>query len=114
MGEGADIGLLHGILSLGIVAQNAAGDAEQPLVIAADQSADGILVAGPDPGDQRGIGGGIRLCLGRRHGVAQALLFCSKLGCSRTAEVPGFLTATLVPSNALGGAGATAFTPRSC
>ena len=44
-GEGADIGFLHHVLGLGIVAQDAARHAEQPAVIALRDGADGRLVA---------------------------------------------------------------------
>ena len=44
-GEGADIGLLHHVLGLGVVAQDAARHPEQQPVVAADEHADRALVA---------------------------------------------------------------------
>ena len=57
MGEGTDIGFLHHILGLAVVAQDAAGKAIEPAVVRLHDGADGGLVAGQRPPHQLGIAG---------------------------------------------------------
>ena len=57
MGEGPDIGLLHHILGLAVVAQDAAGEPVEPAVVRLHDAADGGFIARQRAGDQRGVGG---------------------------------------------------------
>src|SRR5215813_2286142 len=70
-GEGADIGFLHHVLGLRIVAQDAPCDAEQAAIVAPCDSADRGLIAPPRHTDQiliaEGFCGGL-LSLRYRHG----------------------------------------------
>ena len=55
MGEGADIGFLHHILGLGVVAQDAAGQPIKPAVIRLHDRADRGFVAGKRAPHQLGV-----------------------------------------------------------
>ena len=57
MREGANVGLLHHILGLAVVAQDAAGKAIEPAVIRLHDGANGRLVAGQRPPHQFGVAG---------------------------------------------------------
>ena len=55
--EGADVGFLHHILGLGIIAQDAAGQPVEPAVVRLHDGANRRLVAGERPPNQFGIAG---------------------------------------------------------
>ena len=57
MREGADVGFLHHVLGLAIVAQDAAGEPVEPAVMGLDDGAHGRLVAGERTPDELGVGG---------------------------------------------------------
>ena len=55
MGEGAHVGLLHDVLGLGVVADDAAGDAEEAPVVALHQRPHRAFVAAAGQVDQGGV-----------------------------------------------------------
>ena len=57
MREGADIGFLHDVLGLAVVAQDAAGEPVQPAIIRLHDRANRSLVAGKRPPHQFGVAG---------------------------------------------------------
>ena len=57
MREGANVSLLHHILGLAVVAQDAAGEAIEPAVVSLHDGADGGFVAGQRPPHQFGVAG---------------------------------------------------------
>ena len=68
MREGADIGFLHDVLGLAVVAQDAAGEPVQPAIVRLHDRANRRLVAGKRAADQFGI---VR-CRGERFAVTWA------------------------------------------
>ena len=70
MGEGPDIGLLHHILGLAVIAQDAAGEPVEPAVVGLHDGADGGLVAGGRTAHQFGVAaaGAYLRYLGVAHG----------------------------------------------
>ena len=70
MREGADVSLLHDVLGLAVVAQDAAGEPVEPAVVRLHDGANRGLVAGQRPADQVGVagsGGRDMWCLGLTH-----------------------------------------------
>ena len=57
MREGADVGLLHDVLGLAVVAQDAAGEPVEPAVVRLHDGADRRLVARQRPPHQFGVAG---------------------------------------------------------
>ena len=57
MGEGADIGVLHDVLGLAVVAQDAARQPIEPAVVGLHDRAHGSLVARERAADQFGVAG---------------------------------------------------------
>ncbi len=71
MGEGADIGVLDHVLGLAVVAQDAAGEAEQPAIVGLHDGADRGLVTGQRALHEVGVARADRRngrCLGLAHG----------------------------------------------
>ena len=57
MREGADVGFLHHVLGLAVVAQDAAGEPVKPAIVRLHDRADRRLVAGAGAADQFGVAG---------------------------------------------------------
>src|SRR2546430_13942391 len=90
MGERPDIGFLDDVLSLAVIAQDAAGETKEPAIIRLHDGTRRRLVTGEDAADQFGIVGACgrdpgSLCLA--HGTSGNTLGLW-VGCDGSAKVP--------------------------
>ena len=91
MAEGAQVGLLQGVLRLGVIAQNAARHPEQPTIVPAHDRPDGLGVARQSAANEIALAGAIG-DHGRRM-VRQGDWYHSRppsaVGCAARKRVPG-------------------------